>query len=123
MKNIFRKILTLIKGSVITKEGKESSTRIMSYVISAIIVIFCFVFIGLEISAAIVALIETDKYVISNEIIIIFGSLLTQQLALLGITKSNETSQFKAQKEVEKVTNGNTNTPSKPDPTTVQEQP
>lgn len=93
-----------MKGSVMTKSGKESSTRIMSYVISAIIVIFCFVFIGLEISSAVIALIETGKYVLSNEILIIFGSLLTQQLALLGITKINETSQFKAQKEVEKTT-------------------
>ena len=49
MRTIFRKILTLMKGSVMTRGGKESSTRIMSYVISAIIVIFCFVFIGLEI--------------------------------------------------------------------------
>lgn len=112
MKNLFKNILTLMKGSVMTKGGKESSTRIMSYVISAIIVLFCFIFIGIEISSAIFALIETGKYVLSNEIIIIFGSLLTQQLALLGITKSNETTQFKAQKELEKST-----------PTTSQEQP
>lgn len=104
MKNMFKNILTLMKGSVLTKDGKSSSTRIMSYVISAIIVLFCFIFIGIEISSAIFALIEQGKYVISNEIIIVFGSLLTQQLALLGITKTSETSQFKAQKEVEKVT-------------------
>ncbi|NPV13198.1 MAG: hypothetical protein HPY57_15635 [Ignavibacteria bacterium] len=96
---MFKKLLSLMKNSVIVKNGKSSSTRIISYSISAIILLFCLVFIGIEISAAIIALNTVGKYVISNEIIIIFGSLLAQQLTLLGITKSNETSQLKLEKK------------------------
>lgn len=93
------KLFPLIKNSVTLKNGKTSSTRIISYGITIIIYVFCFVFIGIEISSAIIALSTVGKYSISNEIIIVFGSLLAHQLTLLGITKSNETSQLKIEKE------------------------
>lgn len=87
-------LMSLIRSSInSTKDGKESSTRIIAYIITSIIVLFSLVFIGIEISSAIVALTTVSKYVVSNEIIIIFGSLLTHQLTLLGINKYHETKQ------------------------------
>jgi len=88
-----RKIFESIKNSVKTKTGKESSTRILAYFLAVVVAIFCFVFIGIEIATAIVALKNTGAYLISNEIIIIFGSILAHQLTLLGINKTAETSQ------------------------------
>lgn len=97
---MFKKIFSLMKNSTILNGGKSSSTRIINYGISIIIYLFCVVFIGLEISTAIVSIVNTGKYIISNEIIIIFGSILTHQLALLGINKHHETKQKKENKEV-----------------------
>lgn len=74
-----KNLLNLIKESVYIS-GKPSSTRIISYLISIIIFIFSMTFIYLEINGI----------TISNEIIIVFGALLTHQLSLLGITKYNE---------------------------------
>lgn len=121
---MIKRILEFLKNSVVnTKTGKGSSTRIMAYVISGLVVLFSLIFIGLEISAAVIALNVTGKYIISNEIIIIFGSLLAQQLTLLGITKSNETSVFKAEKEVEKINGKPTDTPKVEEPKKEVEEP
>ena len=89
-----KNILNLIKTSLTNFSGRVSSTRIIGYSISALVIIFCLVFIGIELSAAIIALSTTGKYVLSNEIIIVFGSLLTQQITLLGLNKSQETKQM-----------------------------
>jgi hypothetical protein len=75
MKNIFRKILTLMKGSVMTRGGKESSTRIMSYVISAIIVIFCFVFIGSSLVGSVIEtalLLGLGRYALGNRVFVFY---------------------------------------------------
>ncbi len=80
-----KKFLTLIKKSIISPGGKESSTRIATYIILLMIVLFTLSFIGIEIYSAV----ETKT--ISNEGIIIFGMLLTHHLTLLGINKYNET--------------------------------
>jgi len=97
-------IFSLIKKSVLNSHGKESSTRIMSYIIGSMIVLFCLVFIGIELSAAIIALNAAGKYVLSNEILIVLGSLLAHQLTLLGINKSAETKVNKAKIENDKTT-------------------
>ena len=96
-----KKFLSLIRSSISSPDGKESSTRLIAYIITFLIVLFCLTFLGIEIYAAIIA---TGKFLISNEIIIIFGSLLTHQLTLLGINKYHESKQVKTEniKQVEK---------------------
>lgn len=93
-----KKFLDMIKIST-----KESSTRIMAYLFTAVIIIFSFTFLGIEISSAIIALIYAKSYVLSNEIIVIFGALLTHVLTLLGINKYSEVSKYKKDNVVEKV--------------------
>jgi hypothetical protein len=83
-KKIINKMLEMIKKSIFSHEGKESSTRIASYVILLLIFLFTVVFLGIEIYSAIQGKLP------SNEAIIIFGMLMTHQLTLLGITKYHE---------------------------------
>jgi len=96
-----KKLFNLIRNSIKTKTGKDSSTRILAYLLAIVIGLFCLVFIGIEIAAAIISLKSTGTYVLSNEIIIIFGSILAHQLTLLGINKTAETSQHNAAKKAE----------------------
>jgi len=103
MKNYLNKIMELIKNSIYNSSGKESSTRIMSYIIGAIVLLYCLVFIGIEISAAIIALGSIGKYELSSSILIIFSSLLVQQLTLLGINKNAETKIIKSKIENGKI--------------------
>jgi hypothetical protein len=103
MKNYLNKIMELIKNSIYNSSGKESSTRIMSYIIGAIVLLYCLVFIGIEISAAIIALGSIGKYELSSSILIIFSSLLVQQLTLLGINKNAETKIIKSNIENGKI--------------------
>jgi membrane protein YdbS with pleckstrin-like domain len=91
-----KKLLTLIKSSVMMPSGKASSTRIVSYSISIMIILFCMMFLGFEIYRFCIL---PKWYIIPNEIIIIFGSLLAQQLSLLGITKYNESKQKKIEND------------------------
>jgi len=105
MKNYLNKVLELIKNSIYNSYGKESSTRIMSYIIGAIVLLYCLVFIGIEISAAIIALGTIGKYELSSSILIVFSSLLVQQLTLLGINKNAETKIIKS-----KIENGKSDT-------------
>jgi len=88
-----KKFFTLIKKSILSPTGKESSTRIGSYIIMAIIVLFSLVFLGIEIYTTI----QTGH--ISNEAIVIFGMILAHHLTLLGINKYHE-SKDKNNKEI-----------------------
>lgn len=88
------KLLSLIKNSTKSPWGGISSTRVSAYFLLMIIMTFAGVFLGIEMGCAIVALISIGKYHISNEAIIIFGSLLAHHLTLLGINKKSETSQL-----------------------------
>jgi len=89
-----RNFLEIIKKSIISPGGKESSTRIASYTILILIILFTIAFLTIEIITAL----ETKK--ISNEAIIVFGMLLTHQLTLLGINKYHETKDNKDNKEI-----------------------
>jgi hypothetical protein len=73
---------------------KESSTRIMAYLFTAVIILFSMTFLGIEISTAVIALTHTKTYIISNEIIIIFAALMTHVLTLLGINKYSAVKMF-----------------------------
>jgi len=83
------KFLNYIKKSIFTHDGKESTTRITSYIILALIVILVLMFIVMEILSM----------TISNEIITIFVSLLSHQLIILGVNKKYESKQVIASYE------------------------
>ncbi len=87
MKTIYEYILKSLSG----QSGKVSSTRIMSYILMCIVLIFSATFLGIEISSCYLTLSAGTKYVISNEIIIIFGMIFSHILILSGINKSTET--------------------------------
>lgn len=86
MKTIYDYILKSLSGQT----GKISSTRIMSYILLCVILIFSATFLGIEISNAYIILSSGSKYVISNEIIIIFGMIFSHILILSGINKNTE---------------------------------
>ena len=79
-----KKFFQLIRKSIMSPDGKESSTRIASYIILVCVIIFSLSFVTIEILNSL----KTGK--ISNEGIIIFGMLLGHQLTLLGINKYHE---------------------------------
>lgn len=101
--------IKIIKRSIFGRGGKESSTRISAYVILLLILLFSLTLIVLEVLGE----------VISNEIIIIFASLLTHHLTLLGINKNHEA-------KIAKLENGKDNSGSQkpaittPNQTTVE---
>jgi len=80
------KLINIIKKSINTPEGKESSTRIATYVILLLITLFTVVFLCLEIFNG-----EPP----SNESIIIFTMLMGHHLTLLGINKFHENKKIK----------------------------
>ena len=82
MKSI-SELFKLIPQSVFDKFNKVSSVRIQALLTFGIIGLFALVFLGIEISAAVVALIATGKYVLSGQIIGIFAALLAHHLGLL----------------------------------------
>ena len=82
---MFKNFRKIIKNSILSPGGKESSTRIATYIILLLVVLFALTFIAIEIMTSI----ETKS--ISNEGIIVLGMLLAHHLTLLGINKYNET--------------------------------
>jgi CRISPR/Cas system-associated endonuclease Cas3-HD len=106
---MIRKLLTIIRNSVFLKRGgKESSTRISAYLVLSIIYLFSIIFLSIEITSAIIALCSIGKYVISNEIIIIFSALLSHHLILLGINKNYENKFLTKERELELLNSNNT---------------
>jgi hypothetical protein len=79
--------INIFKKSILSPDGKESSTRISSYIILLLIVLFSISFLTVFIYLMITKGIPT-------EMIIVFGMLLAHHLALLGINKHNETKQI-----------------------------
>jgi len=83
LENIFKK-------SILSHDGKESSTRISSYIILLLIILFSVAFLSVFVYLMI------TKEGVTTEMIVVFGMLLAHHLALLGINKHNETKQIKA---------------------------
>jgi len=79
-------LLNLFEKSILSPDGKESSTRISSYIILLLIILFSITFL-----VVFIYLMITKN--VSTEMVIVFGMLLTHHLALLGINKHNETKQ------------------------------
>jgi len=81
-------LVNIFKKSILSPDGKESSTRISAYIILLLIILFSISFLSVFIYLMVTKGVTT-------EMIIVFGMLLTHHLALLGINKHNETKQIK----------------------------
>jgi len=86
---LFTKFWSVINKAC-EKGDEVSSTRLTSFIITGLIVLFSLYFLAVGIYI-VVSGVSTP---IPNELIIVFGALLAQQLALLGINKHNETKQL-----------------------------
>jgi len=82
MKEFLKKYMSLITKSV-SSENTVSSTRIQSYMILATVWIGFLILFGLEISNAVYTFRHDKPYVISNEIIVTFGLVLSHHLSIL----------------------------------------
>ena len=83
------KVREIIEKSMY-KDGKVSSSRIFSYGMMGIIMLFGIVAIVIELVNAIKSWSNGVTYIIPTEHIVILGMWLAHQLALLGIYKSAE---------------------------------
>ena len=72
--------MNIIIKSIKDKTGKDSTTRIISYIMTILIVLMTLSFIVMLFV----------QMIIPNEILIVYASLLTHQLTLLGINKKLE---------------------------------
>ena len=77
------------------KGDEVSSTRLTSFIVSAMIILFCFYFLFIGVYIVVTECNKDGIIAVSipNEMIIVFASLLAHQLTLLGINKYNETKQ------------------------------
>jgi uncharacterized membrane protein YidH (DUF202 family) len=85
---MFKKFWEIVRKSC-EKDSGVSSTRTTSYIILAMIVMFCLYYMGV----GIYMVVSSKVTPIPNELLIVFCALLTHQLTLLGINKYNETKQ------------------------------
>lgn len=95
IQNLLKNITNLVKDSSIS-DNKLSSTRLSAYAILIGVMSMVFVALGVEVSSAVAALATKHNYVLSNEFIIVLGSLLTHHLTLLGVNKYHETKSGKS---------------------------
>lgn len=80
---MFKKLLSLIKQSSYDKLGKVSSARLSSYIVLASIILNCIIFMGIEVTNAIIVWRQGLTYTVPSEHIIIFSLVLTHHIALL----------------------------------------
>jgi len=83
-------IKNAIKASIISPTGKVSSTRISSYFILGSILFAAVGFVAVDIVNAISMWRNGRVYEIPINHIILFGTILTHHLFLLGINKKHE---------------------------------
>ncbi len=82
MINVLKKIVDLINSSV-DSGTSVSSVRVQSYLIIPMIILFVLTFITIEIWSFAHGINTGKEYHISNEIIVIFGMMLSHHLAIL----------------------------------------
>ena len=92
---MFKKWMKKIEDSVLDKFGKNSHTKISSYVILGSIMLSTIVFGVIEVMNAIVKWRMDETYTIPAAHITIFGMILGHHLFLLGIKKAAENRQKK----------------------------
>jgi sulfite exporter TauE/SafE len=89
--NLIKEVFKLINLSILDKNGKVSSGRLSSYFILGAILTSTAVFIGIDITNAIIAMLQKGFYEIPTNHIVLYGMMLAHHLALLGINKNSET--------------------------------
>lgn len=83
MLQVFKNLQKLILPSLNGDTNEVSVVRLQSYFILLPILIMVGTFLGIEIQSFAYAIYHAKTYVLSNEIIIVFGMLLSHHLALL----------------------------------------
>ena len=105
---IFKKLINKISKSCREESGRESHTRISSYIILGTILVSTLVFLGIDISNLVSALKKGEAYEIPTGHITLFGMMLSHHLFLLGIKKYSENKKTKYDNiykgEIEKLT-------------------
>jgi len=89
MKQFFTKILSKISFSVLENDP-HSTHRIQSYIVLIPILCMCTIFSAIEIWAFLHTINCGEDYHISNEIILIFGMILSHHLAVLFSRKKSQ---------------------------------
>lgn len=89
MKRLFSTLFQKI-GFSILEGNKHSSSRIQSYIVLAPIILMALIFLGFEITAFAFCIYAGKTYIISSEIIIIYGMLLSHHLALVFSRKTSQ---------------------------------
>lgn len=112
---LLKKMLGLVKKSVLDGNGKISHTRIMSYYIIGSILTSCGIFIVIDLGNAITKWLSHETYEIPFSHITLFGLILSHHLVLMGLKKStdeviykNDSIQYGSKKKAD----GNTNSDS-----------
>lgn len=88
--NLFKRVYELVGLSIRDKGGKVSSGRLSSYFILGAILTSAGVFIGIDITNAIIAIINKGFYEVPANHIVLYGMTLAHHLMLLGINKNSE---------------------------------
>ncbi len=81
MNSLWTRLIAKISASISTSE--ISSVRIQSYIILLPIILMSIVFVIIEVWSFIHAIYNDKSYVLSNEIIVVFGMILSHHLAIL----------------------------------------
>jgi len=92
---IFKKLINKISKSCREESGRESHTRISSYIILGTILVSTLIFLGIDISNLISTLKKGETYEIPMGHITLFGMMLSHHLFLLGIKKYSENKKSK----------------------------
>lgn len=93
--NFLKNILNKISKSCREESGRESHTRISSYIILIVIIISSLVFLGIDIINLISSIQKGETYEIPYGHITLFGMMLSHHLFLLGIKKNSENKKAK----------------------------
>lgn len=92
---IIKKLLNKISKSCVEKNGRQSHTRISSYITLGAIILSSIIFLGIDVANLISSLSKGELYEIPNAHIALFGMVLSHHLVLLGLKKHSENQQCK----------------------------
>lgn len=82
MKQFFKVLFDKINLSILSNNN-TSSSRLQGYLVLVPILVMCYTFLGIEITSFIIAMVHGKTYVLSSEIVIVFGMMLSHHLALV----------------------------------------
>ena len=79
---LINKLLSKISLSILS-DNTHSTSRLQSYIVLIPVLLMTLIFISIEIFSIVNSIINSTEYIISNEILIVYGMLLSHHLALV----------------------------------------